>query len=279
MTINRNKIEGFLLGWAIGDALGIPLVGIKHPNMIYEVLNIYPVDNYIHNDDNAYAFLEKGQYSYCTQIMLLMLNIVIKYNESSGLEVFEKFKKSMVKDFLKTNYRGVDICYQALCMKFMEDDQNAQLYSDIDKFSNFPLIFVASIFLLEDKYNFWKLQRSFINYSLSTARAQLILIIILNKLYNNNKLDWESAYKKIEKYFSKTFSIDLLKIALKCMAATDNYRDAVIKAINEYPYNANELGAIVGGIAGMQYGIKNIPKYLIRNVENADVMFHLVNEL
>ena len=61
-----------------------------------------------------------------------------------------------------------------------------------------------------------------------------------------------------EKIVSRVYIVDNLKAALWSLLNTDNYRAAVLKAVN-LGGDADTVGAIVGGLAGAAYGLAEIP--------------------
>ncbi|MDR1399403.1 MAG: ADP-ribosylglycohydrolase family protein [Treponema sp.] len=54
------------------------------------------------------------------------------------------------------------------------------------------------------------------------------------------------------------FVVDTLEAALWCFLTTDNYRDAVLKAVN-LGDDTDTTAAVTGGLAGLFYGIEAIP--------------------
>ena len=55
------------------------------------------------------------------------------------------------------------------------------------------------------------------------------------------------------------FVIDTLEAALWSFLTTDNYRDAVLQAVN-LGDDADTTGAVTGGLAGLAYGLESIPQ-------------------
>jgi len=55
------------------------------------------------------------------------------------------------------------------------------------------------------------------------------------------------------------FVIDTLEAALWCFLNTDNYRDAVLRAVN-LGDDTDTTGAVTGALAGLAYGLDGIPK-------------------
>ena len=58
---------------------------------------------------------------------------------------------------------------------------------------------------------------------------------------------------------STGYVVDTLEASLWCLANTHNYRDAVLTAVN-LGDDTDTIGAIVGGLAGLAYGMEDIPQ-------------------
>lgn len=58
---------------------------------------------------------------------------------------------------------------------------------------------------------------------------------------------------------SSGFVIDTLEAAFWCFMTTDNYRDAVLKAVN-LGDDTDTTGAVTGALAGLAYGLDSIPQ-------------------
>ena len=57
---------------------------------------------------------------------------------------------------------------------------------------------------------------------------------------------------------SSGYVIDTLEAAIWCILKTDNYKDAVLKAVN-LGHDTDTTGAVTGGLAGLIYGLEEIP--------------------
>lgn len=62
-----------------------------------------------------------------------------------------------------------------------------------------------------------------------------------------------------EEIRSSGFVIDTLEAALWCFLTTDNYKDAVLKAVN-LGEDTDTTGAVTGALAGLAYGLDAIPR-------------------
>lgn len=69
-----------------------------------------------------------------------------------------------------------------------------------------------------------------------------------------------------EKDWSNTgYSVDTMETALAAFYQTDNFKDSIVKAINQYG-DADTIGAVNGQIAGSYYGFSQIPEYHAKNL-------------
>ena len=82
-----------------------------------------------------------------------------------------------------------------------------------------------------------------------------------------------SALKNFEKILSndldnvrgKTFVVESLECVIHCLLTTNNYKDAVLKAVN-FGDDTDTTAAICGGLAGIYYGYDSIPADWINSV-------------
>ena len=57
---------------------------------------------------------------------------------------------------------------------------------------------------------------------------------------------------------SSGYVVDTLEAAIWCLLNTDSYKSSVLKAVN-LGEDTDTVAAVVGGLAGMHYGIEAIP--------------------
>lgn len=65
--------------------------------------------------------------------------------------------------------------------------------------------------------------------------------------------------------------LDTLKASLWCILNTDNYKDAVLKAVN-LGSDTDTTAAVTGGLAGVIYGYDAIPKKWIDKLKNKELI-------
>ena len=77
---------------------------------------------------------------------------------------------------------------------------------------------------------------------------------------------------------STEYVIDTLEASLWCIFNTTSYKDAVLKAVN-LGDDANTVGAITGGLAGIIYGYDTIPSEWLEVLAKKDDIIELADKL
>ena len=77
---------------------------------------------------------------------------------------------------------------------------------------------------------------------------------------------------------STEYVIDTLEASLWCIFNTTSYKDAVLKAVN-LGDDANTVGAITGGLAGIIYGYDTIPPEWLEVLAKKDNIIELADKL
>lgn len=60
-----------------------------------------------------------------------------------------------------------------------------------------------------------------------------------------------------------------LEASIWCLLTTDNYKDAALKAVN-LGEDTDTTAAVTGGLAGLLYGLDNIPSNWINQIAKHD---------
>ncbi|MDO5814709.1 MAG: ADP-ribosylglycohydrolase family protein [Methanobrevibacter sp.] len=92
----------------------------------------------------------------------------------------------------------------------------------------------------------------------------------------------EEALKNFERIFSndlddvrgRGFVVGSLECVIHCLLNTDNYKDAVLKAVN-FGEDTDTTAAICGGLAGIYYGYDSIPTDWINSINRIDEVLSL----
>ena len=106
----------------------------------------------------------------------------------------------------------------------------------------------------------------------------------LEELFSQNseyKTEYDNYFKEIfeETFYNKTreeinstgYVLDTLKACLWCLGTTDNFKDAVLKAVN-LGEDTDTIGAITGTLAGAKYSLESIPNEWIVKLANKSLI-------
>lgn len=74
------------------------------------------------------------------------------------------------------------------------------------------------------------------------------------------------------------YVLDTLESSLWCLLNTNSFAEAVLKAVN-LGEDTDTTGAVTGGLAGIYYGIENIPNEWIEVIARKDDIFNLAARL
>ena len=90
---------------------------------------------------------------------------------------------------------------------------------------------------------------------------------------------WAEQFAKIPEHEIKSsgYVVDTLEAAIWCLLNTDNYCECVLRAVN-LGSDTDTVGAISGGLAGLLYGLKNIPPLWIKKLQRLDYIEKLCND-
>jgi len=135
------------------------------------------------------------------------------------------------------------------------------------------LEFALQIFSGKDKFEIYKdLQMEITSY-LSGLFINSTEIVLFDRLLKQNIYE-----QKEENIFSTGYVLHTLEASIWCLLTTDNYKDAVLKAVN-LGEDTDTTGAVTGGLAGLLYGFDNIPKKWIKQIAKNDDIDNLAERL
>lgn len=94
-----------------------------------------------------------------------------------------------------------------------------------------------------------------------------------NKLIQNDILDTPK-----DELLSGGYVIEVLESSIWFFLNTDNYRDSILGIIN-LGHDTDTSAAITGGLAGLYYGVDNIPTYWVNTIARKKDIIKLCEEL
>ncbi len=290
------KIQGAIFGFAVGDALGVPVEFMDR-----EVLRKNPVTDMrefgTHNQP-------MGTWSDDTSMTLATIESL-----SGGFDVEDMMNK--FSDWLNEGYMsatgvvfdvGIGTCS---ALKKFKNGVPALSCGGSDEFDNgngslmriLPIAFYTFEMSFEERV---KIIEDVCMLTHGHVRSHIgccIYVQFAIELLKGNPKEKaiRKAIKKVSDYYedeaelksykriidgevfllsedeisSSGYVVHTLEAVLWVLFSTDNYRDCVLAAVN-LGSDTDTVGAIVGGLAGICYGMKSIPESWVNVVAKAD---------
>ena len=135
------------------------------------------------------------------------------------------------------------------------------------------LEFARQIFLGRDKFEIYDNLQTEITSYLSALSIDPTEIALFARLLTQNIYEQKEA-----DIFSGGYVLHTLEAGIWCLLTTENYKDAVLKAIN-LGGDTDTTGAVTGGLAGLLYGFDAIPEKWIKQIARYDDVENLAERL
>jgi ADP-ribosyl-[dinitrogen reductase] hydrolase len=163
-----------------------------------------------------------------------ILPLVFYLQKENDIEVMYR-KVKAVSSITHAHFRSVFACfiYVIYCLEILKDKEKFEAYKNMK--------LVLSEFLKDKSFN-------------------PVEIALFDKILENDISKYNE--KEIE---SSGYVLHSLEASFYCFLNSDSYEEAVLKAIN-LGGDTDTTGAIAGGLAGIYYGIENIPQRWIDNL-------------
>ena len=135
------------------------------------------------------------------------------------------------------------------------------------------LEFAKQIFEGKDKFEIYRnLQTEISNYLISLAINQAEIAKFERLLKGNIATLAEDEIQ------SSGYVLHTLEASIWCLLTTDNYKEAVLKAVN-LGNDTDTTAAVTGGLAGLLYGLDNIPENWIHQLAKYNDIKNLAERL
>ncbi len=85
----------------------------------------------------------------------------------------------------------------------------------------------------------------------------------------------ETAYEDLK---SGGYVMESIEASLWCLMKTDSYKEAILAAINK-GHDTDTTAAITGGLAGLCYGLENIPEHWVKQIVKLEEITALCDDL
>ncbi|GAB6189080.1 ADP-ribosylglycohydrolase family protein [Marinitoga arctica] len=284
----KDKFFGTLFGLIVGNALGAP----------YKNINFNKITDFA---KGGIYNLNVGEWTDSASMALCLAESLIK----DGFDL-----ESQIKHYLKWIDTGI---FSSKNKAFGIDNQTMEAlvyYETNNKFpeitqkdSNKPLARLAPVpMFFKNSFKdaiYYSGQSSYTTHNniYSIHSCKLLGGIIQQAIVGENKkflidevhkhmnLVYEVKLKVVDfKYKSKdeikisSSALDSLEIALWSFYNTDDFKSAVLTAIN-FGGDTDTIGAIIGQLAGAYYGFSNIPKLWTLKIAKKDLIMEIIEKL
>ena len=243
-------------GVAIGDALGSPVQ--------FKIRDTFP---YVKEMLYCDSFHKKaGTWTDDTSLTLALCDSIRKKKTINTKDILKRFRKWLNWGKYTQDGKPFDIgktCYCAIKSGKGLDDFNSNGNGSLMRI--IPLAFVENI--TDQKI----VEVSAITHAHTIAcEACKIYIHIARDLINDKSIS-EAVTRQREEIKSTGYVVDSLEAALWSLLKTNSFRDAVETAVN-LGGDADTIGAVTGGLAGIIYGIEGIPKEWIEALRKKKII-------
>jgi ADP-ribosylglycohydrolase len=305
----KGEIKSVLLGVAVGDALGVPVEFNDRQTIRQE-----PVTDMIgygtHNlppgtwsDDSSLTFclaealtkdfelntIAQNFVEWCynnywtprgkvfdigmaTQQAIDLIRKGVSLNLTGGFEVYSNGNGSLMRISPLLFYLlGKPISERYEIIKQVSSITHGHVRSVIACF--YYLEFARLLIEEKNKFQIYKNLQTEISTHLNFLSINQTEIVLFDRLLKGN-----IQVQPEEKIFSSGYVLHTLAASIWCLLTTDNYKDAVLKAVN-LGEDTDTTGAVTGGLAGLLYGYENIPEKWINQIARRQDIEELAERL
>lgn len=303
-----NKITDGIMGFAVGDALGVP-VEFKSR----ERLTKNPVKDML---EFGTHLVPKGSFSDDTSMVLATMDSIIATHEINYDDIMEKFYEWLAfgKYTSLNTVFDVGITTKNSILKFMNGISPLSC-GNKDKESNgngsLMRMLPIAYYLYKNNYDFVSSIDIINNVSSLTHSHEIsclgckifcdyisLLLEGIDKVDALNKLieynysshytnDSINEYKRIlsgdifnltrDEIKSSGYIVDTLEASIWSLLNTNNFEEAVLTAVN-LGGDTDTIGAITGGMSGIIYGKKQIPRKWLINLKKREYIEKISKE-
>lgn len=126
------------------------------------------------------------------------------------------------------------------------------------------LEFAKQIFEGKDKFEIYKNLKTGISNHLTSLAINPTEIAKFDRLLKGDIVNLEE-----EEINSSGYVLHTLEASIWCLLTTESYNEAVLKAVN-LGSDTDTTGAVTGGLAGLHYGLSNIPENWLQQIARYD---------
>jgi len=303
------KIKSVLFGVAVGDALGLPVQWQSREKLKrkpvrgmigYGVFNMPPGT---WSDDSSLTFCLAEALTKGFDLNIIAQNFLEWFNNGYWTPFGEAF------DIGNTTSEAIYRLSKGISPEVAgSSDEYSNGNGSLMRIS--PLVFYIKDKPIEERFEITRKVSSITHRHIRSVIACFYYLEFMRKLLYSNakftiykelqkevpdflnsiKID-DSEIKKFarllkaniyeereDKISSSGYVIDTLEASIWCLLTTDNFKDAILKAVN-LGDDTDTVGAVTGALAGLLYGYKSIPKEWINTLARKEDIEDLAERL
>ncbi len=297
-NMERNSLKDALIGMVVGDALGLPYMGMERKHLQKEPVSDFVVNEARWSADTtlAIALTEALMYNLDKKIIKQLFSQIVNGEYWALVQPLQMLDENIIKNLTKTasgkankefekgtkildNTTLLQIIPLSVFVVNMPINLRVTLVQQVVSFTNpYNKAFLSALYLEEFLRNF--LQGDSLLSSYFTVQETLPLIWRnINMDLNEIEQIWRLMSSEIwavpvQEIHTGQDIVDTLEAAMWVIMKSRSYVDAVLTAVNLGGDTAT-LGALVGGIAGIVFSYDNIPRdwidkiYLVEQIERS----------
>lgn len=309
MTKKNNNIKAVLFGVAVGDALGVPVefqsreIISKNPvsDMIgYGTYNLPPGT---WSDDSSLTFCLAEALTHDFSLNKIGQNFVKWYQENywtphgnvfdigfATIQAITRLaqgeKPELAGGFDETENGNGSLMRILPLIFYILDKPIEERYNITKKVSSithghirsviacfYYLEFAKQIIEGKDKFEIYKNLQLEVSNHLTSLKINPKEIALFERLLKNDIHNFDENQIQSSGYVLHT-----LEASIWCLLTTNNYKEAVLKAVN-LGIDTDTTGAVTGGLAGLLYGFDDIPKKWVQQIARKEDIENLVSRL
>lgn len=307
--MNLKKIKSVLFGVAVGDALGVPIEFISRndirKNPVKDMIGFgtYNLPPGTFSDDSSLTFCLAEALTIDFDLNTIAQNFVKWCNNNywtprgnvfdigiATRQAIERLARGERPDLaggveVSSNGNGSLMRISPLLFYLLDKPINEryEITKQVSSITHghirsviacfYYLEFARHLFAQKDKFEIYKNLQIDISTHLNSLSIDPIEIVLFDRLLKQNIHELTE-----ESIFSSGYVLHTLEASIWCLLTTDNYKDAVLKAIN-LGEDTDTTGAVTGGLAGLFYGFESIPTNWLKQLAKYDDIENLAERL
>ena len=296
--MNKDKLQGMLIGLAIGDALGMP-VEFKTSGRFEKVTGY---------QSGGPFNLSAGYWTDDTSMALCLADSILEKGGYDSFDVMEKYTAWISKGYRSSTGKFFDVGNQIskAISKYSQNPIVPMNEEYVEAAGNGCVMRLAPVVIasIASGKNIYTTER----YSMVSARethmshvaeqvtglfgailyiaatqsdAKDKILNLINQLMDKNEWikSWQNLTEKtIENIKPTGYVVDTVEAALWAFLITESFKDGLLKAVN-LGGDADTIGAVYGQLAGAYYGLDGIPKEWREGLFQYDDILDIANKL